>query len=442
MNLSNWGNYPRIDTNLVSCRSQAGLERELALTTTSIPRGLGRCYGDSALNDQTVLSCLRMDHMLSFDESSGLLVAEAGVSLSDILDIFLPRGWFLPVTPGTKFVTLGGAVASDVHGKNHHVAGSFCDHVSWMDMLTASGEVVRCSRDRNEDLFLATCGGMGLTGVILRVALALTRVQSAFIRQETVKTANLTEIMDCFEASTDWTYSVAWIDCLATGEAMGRSIMMRGEHATYGDLSGKRARRPLYLANKSLPAVPFNFPGFALNSLSVRAFNNLYYAKAKSGLHTSIVDANTFFYPLDAVPHWNRIYGSRGFTQYQFVLPLESSRQGLPTILKAISASGLGSFLAVLKLFGRQDGLLSFPMEGYTLALDFPITEKLFRLLPELDAMVNDFGGRLYLTKDARMDQAMFEKGYGHVLEEFRSIKRKWDPDNRFKSLQSQRIGV
>ena len=443
MKLANWGNYPRIDTNFRTFRNELGAQDILREADSLVARGLGRCYGDSALNASNVASTLAYDNILEFSQSDGRLVCQAGLSLATILDVFLPRGWFLPVTPGTKFVTVGGALASDVHGKNHHCKGSFSQHTDWIDVLTAGGEVVRCSETEHPDLFLATCGGMGLTGIILRACIRLAPVPSAFIRQETVKARNLEEIMAAFDESGHWTYSVAWIDCLQRGAMRGRSILMRGEHLEAAAVPAKFLAAPTTPPAKRRLTIPFSFPNVTLNNLSIKAFNALYYGKAPKGTDTSTVDCNTFFYPLDGILHWNRIYGSRGFTQYQFVLPRESGKAGLEAILGRIADSGQGSFLAVLKLFGPgNDRPLSFPMEGYTLALDFPITKRLFPLLKELDAMVVDHGGRLYLTKDVRMDADVFEAGYGKNADVFREAKAAWDPDARFTSLQSRRLNI
>lgn len=443
MLLTNWGNYPKVETTMLTPHDATNAEERVAHATQCIGRGLGRCYGDSACNASLVLSTLRLDKMLSFDEETGLLVTEAGVSLSDIIDAFLPRGWFLPVTPGTKFVTMGGAVASDVHGKNHHIAGTMGQHVAWMDVLTAEKGLVRCSPSEHADLFYATCGGHGLTGLVVCVALQLIRVPSAWIDQTCIKAANLQEIMDSFEANATSPYSVAWIDCLQTGKAMGRSILMCGNFAPPEILEAARRKQPYASARKKQLTVPFNFPALALNPLSVKLFNTLYYGKAPRGATQGIVSCNTFFYPLDAINCWNRIYGKRGFTQYQFVLPKEAGAEGLPKILHRIAKSGSGSFLAVLKLFGGQTvipGNISFPTEGYTLALDFPISSRLFPLLDQLDAMVLDYGGRHYLTKDARLAAATFRKGYGKLLDDFLAVKTAWDPQNKFTSTQAQRL--
>lgn len=446
MRVTNWGKYPVVEGELSAPKDAEAARSLLSGADHAIGRGMGRCYGDSALCEGgLMLSSRRLDKMLAFDAATGLLTAEAGVTLADILEVFGPRGWFLPVTPGTKFVSLGGAIASDVHGKNHHQAGCFGEHVSWLDLLTADGSVLRCSPTEHPGAFAATCGGHGLTGVVLRAAVRLTPMPSAYIRQETVKTANLAEIMDAFEQSGSWTYSVAWIDCAASGAGLGRSLLMRGEHALPDELPAKQRKSPLVLPGKLALGVPVDFPAFVLNPWSVKAFNTLYYGKAGAGTTHAVVSYDTFFYPLDAVNEWNRIYGKRGFTQHQFVIPKAAGREGLAKILSRIAASGLGSFLAVLKLFGAQThapGSIAFPMEGYTLALDFPIGPRLFPLLDDLDAMVLDYGGRLYLTKDSRMAPETFRRGYAGHLDAFLEVKERLDPNWRFQSHQAKRLGL
>lgn len=436
--VSNWGNYPQVDGKLYRVSDASQIERALNGEESLIARGLGRCYGDSSLAP-AMLSMPSYNRISDFDPESGRITCEAGVSIEDLLDIFVPRGWFPPVTPGTKYITIGGAIASDVHGKNHHVDGSFCHHVESMRLMRADGTVVVCSRDDEGELFETTCGGMGLTGVILDATFRLKPIDTAYISEETVLARNLDDIMNVFEGSTSWTYSVAWIDCLAKGENLGRSVMMRGEHASKDCLTADQRSEPLKPKRTMRLKVPFNLPSFTLNNLTVTAFNHLIYKKYKN--EQFIFDYNSFFYPLDSIDDWNRIYGRKGFTQYQCVLPRGESHKGMEKILTRISSSGMGSFLAVLKLFGEQSDFISFPMEGYTLALDFPITRELFPLLDELDRIVLDHGGRLYLTKDARMSPATFRAGYANS-EKFIERIAKYDPEHKIRSAQSDRLGV
>lgn len=431
--ITNWNNYPVVEASEISF----DYEKEIAakLSKTCIPHGNGRCYGDASLSTD-VVNTLRYDKVLAFDEVNGIITCQSGLLLSDLLQVIVPRGWFLPVTPGTKFITVGGAVASDVHGKNHHVDGSFSRHVVSMSVLTGTGETFVCSPSDNSDLFWATCGGMGLTGIILDVRFRLKRINTAYIRQKQIKARNLHEIMGLFEENVDATYSVAWIDCLKQGRNFGRSILMLGEHATVDEV---RTEKFLLPKEKALVTVPFHFPSFVLNGFTVKLFNTLYYAKNYRRVMDSVAHYDGFYYPLDSILGWNKIYGKKGFVQYQFVLPLATSKQGLVDIMTRINKRGTGSFLAVLKLFGDQDNLISFPMRGYTLALDFPIQSGLFEFLDELDKVVADYGGRIYLSKDARMKSEIFWKTYPHA-QEFKNILQKYDPDNRFVSQLSQRL--
>lgn len=431
MMLSGWGRYPVIDSELTTPRSLQSIAQHITQDQPVIARGNARSYGDSALAS-SMISTLACDHFIAFDEATGLLTCEAGVLLSDIIAAFLPRGWFLSVTPGTKLITVGGAIASDVHGKNHHNMGCFSACVECFDLLLADGSVVTCSRSQNSEVFHATCGGMGLTGVVLTASFYLKRVTSSHIQQTTIKTRNLTETLAAFERYAHETYSVAWIDCLAQGEQLGRSLLVVGDFAHDHDCA--------YEAKTGL-TILFDFPSFALNRWSVKAFNALYYGKVAEGISQQQVSVDQFFYPLDAIGQWNRIYGRLGFVQYQFILPKANSEQGLTEILQCITESGMGSFLAVLKLYGAQnDNWLSFPLEGYSLALDFKIQDGLFALLDTLDQLVLNYGGRIYLAKDARMSQAVFEQGYPKV-EAFRQLRQDLGADKVFQSHQSERLG-
>ncbi|QEH42396.1 FAD-binding oxidoreductase [Chitinophaga sp. XS-30] len=434
--LSNWGNYPVLTCEESSFSQEEQLKQYVDTHDHIIARGNGRCYGDASLGEHSV-STLRYDKALLFDVETGDFECQAGMTLDQVLEITVPKGWFLPVTPGTKFITVGGAVASDVHGKNHHAEGSFSNHIIRMDVLTGKG-LITCSRDNNSDLYWATCGGMGLTGIITSVRFRLKKIATAYIRQKQIKAENLDEILRLFDEHAHYTYSMAWIDCLQKGKAFGRSILIVGEHATPGELNHKQGRDPLVLPPKMKLTVPFNLPSFALNNFSVKAFNALYYGKNYKKVMEGVVPYEPFFYPLDAIHHWNRGYGRDGFVQYQFVLPIDR-KEGLTAILRAISDKGWGSFLAVLKVFGKQDDLISFPMEGYTLALDFPVRKGLFPFLDELDALVLQYGGRLYLTKDARMQQEVFWKSYPNAAK-FMDIVRTYNPGGKFRSVQSDRL--
>jgi decaprenylphospho-beta-D-ribofuranose 2-oxidase len=381
------------------------------------------------------------NHMLAFDPASGLLTVEAGVVLGDIIDVFLPRGWFPPVTPGTKFVTVGGMIAADVHGKNHHKHGSFGNFVAWIDLLGPDGTLRRCSPLENSTLFGWTIGGMGLTGIILRAAFQLQPVESGWIRMQTVAAPGLDQAMAAFEDAAEWTYSVAWIDCLAAGGNLGRSLLMLGEHARKDELDGARGSAPFATPARRKLRVPCNAPASALNRWSVNAFNAMYYRRGARKDGQTLVDWDTYFYPLDAILDWNRIYGRRGFAQFQCVLPLATSHDGLTKLLQAISASGQGSFLAVLKRFGKQESCFSFPMEGFTLALDFPLNPKSLALMERLDRITIAHGGRFYLAKDARMSAATFAESDGRVAD-FRALRQQQGLGEHFASAQSDRLSL
>lgn len=435
--LKNWGNYPIVDAH------QTFIENESDFFSSEVPssiiaRGLGRSYGDSSLSLSTY-EMRNNNYFLSLS-TEGVLECTGGVSLESIINFLSPKGWFLPVTPGTKFVTIGGAIASDVHGKNHHADGVFSDHIISFRIFTGS-KILECSRTNNSELFYASCGGMGLTGVIVTAKLKLLPIQSSFILQTQKRAANFEELMDLFESSENKKYTVAWIDCLAQGNSLGRGVMISGDHVSKDELVGtKMSHDPLRL-QKSLPAnIPFYFPSFVLCSESVYLFNQLYFNKPSSDLDNSFTTFNPFFYPLDFVSNWNKIYGVRGFVQYQFVVPLKTSKAAIQNILEKVSDKGIASFLAVLKLFGEaSEGYLSFPMRGYTLALDFPIVDGLFDFLEELDQVVLKAGGRLYLTKDARMSAQMFYSSYPNI-DKFKQVLQNYGCNKYFKSMQSDRL--
>ncbi|HKP31385.1 MAG TPA: FAD-binding oxidoreductase [Chitinophagaceae bacterium] len=436
-NIANWGNYPVMESDEKSFAFDEQLQQLVKSESSFIARGNGRCYGDASLAQITV-STLKYDKILSFDTTQGHFECQSGITLDQILDVIVPKGWFLPVTPGTKLITVGGAVASDVHGKNHHVDGCFSHHVLEMDVLTSNGKTITCSPTVNTDLFEATCGGMGLTGVITRVKFDLKKIETSYIKQKQIKAENLDEVIKLFDEYKDYTYSVAWIDCLKKGKQFGRSILFLGEHAKVNDLDAGKKNDPLKLPKKKQITFPFNLPSWVLNTFTVKIFNALYYGKNLKKEINNVVSYEPFFYPLDAILHWNRGYGKKGFVQYQFVLPLEA-KEGLIEILKEISDAGMGSFLAVLKIFGEQDSLISFPKEGYTLALDFPVREGLLEFLDKLDEIVLKYGGRLYMSKDARMKPSVLEAGYPR-LEQFKSIVKKYNGNNKFCSEQSERL--
>lgn len=441
MLIGGWGQYPKVNNRLTFFTEMDDLKTIVAGQDCLIARGMGRSYGDSALSNSTIISTQRFQRLLAFNNQTGILKCESGTTLSDILDVFVPKGWFLSVTPGTKFVSVGGAIASNVHGKNHHKVGSFASSIITFTLLLANGETVECSRSMNRELFYATLGGMGLTGFTLEVEIQLMPITSAYIQQKTIKCNSLDEVMRQFEQTSSWTYSVAWIDCLAKGESLGRSLLMLGEHVDTDSLPIELKLNPLQFPVRKKLTIPFSLPAFTLNKVTVNAFNSLYYGVRKDTAE-SLVDYDAFFYPLDAINHWNRIYGCQGFIQYQCAFPLATGYQAIKKILEYISLRGSGSFLAVLKLLGEEEDMLSFPQKGYTLALDFPMRKDLFSWLQGLDDITQAYDGRLYLAKDARMSQSFFEKTYDFKYQQFSRVRRKVDKNKKFQSLQSIRLGL
>jgi decaprenylphospho-beta-D-ribofuranose 2-oxidase len=402
MTQSGWGRYPVHSAEVFAPRTIGALADRVK-AGSMIARGNGRAYGDSAISLQNTVHMRHFNRLIAFDPATGQVVAEAGILLADIIHTFLPQGWFPAVTPGTKFVTLGGMIAADVHGKNHHIDGSFGSFVDWIDVMDAQGAVRRCSPQENTDLFAWTVGGMGLTGAILRAAFRLRPVETAWIKQTTLPAANLDAAITLLDQSVAAPYSVAWIDCLSQGNKLGRSLVMLGEHAAQTDLTAWQSQNSFATGATRPKTVPFNLPSGLLNSVTIRAFNTLYHWHGSRKTGTQLVDWDRYFYPLDAILGWNKIYGRKGFAQFQCVLPPDHARPGLQALLEAISCARAGSFLAVLKRFGAQQGRFSFPMPGYTLALDFPVNPRTLALMTQLDQLTLSHGGRFYLAKDSRM---------------------------------------
>jgi decaprenylphospho-beta-D-ribofuranose 2-oxidase len=437
--ISGWGRYPIIDTEIIDPRTVDAARQATAAADQAIARGNGRAYGDAAIGVRGTITTTRLNRMRAFDSDKGRATVEAGVLLSDLIATLLPRGFFPYVVPGTSFITIGGAIAADVHGKNHHCKGGFGQYVEQLVLALPTGETVCASREEHPDLFRATIGGMGLTGTILEATIRLRRVETGWIRQSTIVADNLAAAIAALDTSESATYSVAWIDCLARGASLGRSLIFLGEHAEQLDEAQLANRFPL---RKPPLSVPFDAPSFALNHWTVAAFNELYFrAGARKAAAPAFVPAYPYFFPLDALGHWNRIYGRRGFVQHQCVLPESNALSTLAEMLDRIAGRGGSSFLAVLKKLGDGSGVMSFPMRGYTLALDFPIESDLFSFLNELDELVVAAGGRLYLAKDARQSRATFEAGYP-ALSEFREIRRTIDPTGKLKSRLAERIGI
>ncbi|KYG64754.1 FAD-linked oxidase [Bdellovibrio bacteriovorus] len=428
-----WGFYPPAkDQSLIELKTRF---HPLPTSSQSIlPRGLGRSYGDSCLNNGgSLIDTHLLNHFIEWDHQNGVIRCEAGVSFDEILKLVVPKGWFLPVTPGTKFVTVGGAIANDVHGKNHHKSGNFGNHILCFELLRSSGERLICSRRENSDLFFATIGGLGLTGLITWAEFKLAPINSSWIVQEQIQFHSLAEFFQLsIESEKDYEFTVSWVDCVTPGKDV-RGIFIRGNQASPRQEANFKVH-----ADPGIKQIPFFFPEWSLNSVSVRAFNELYYRKNLSSTKTNVVHYEPFYYPLDAIHNWNRIYGRRGFLQYQCVVPYKNdSGKALEEIFSIFKKTQMGSFLAVLKTFGaiKSEGLLSFPREGVTLALDFAKHGiELLETLELCDKIVRSVGGAVYPAKDARMTAESFHSFFPRA-EEF---KKHIDP--QFSSSFWRRI--
>jgi decaprenylphospho-beta-D-ribofuranose 2-oxidase len=439
--LSGWGLYPRSRCHLVEPDSLTDVERSIDPRGT-IPRGVGRSYGDAALNrDKLVLGMRRLDRFISFDASTGILICEGGVTLSRIIRSFAPRGWFPMITPGTQHVTVGGCIANDIHGKGHHAQGSFATSVVSMRVLGADGSISTLNRSENSDVFWASFGGMGLLGVVVEATLKLRAIETTFYKQRAIVVNDLEEMLDAFDANDSlYPYSVAYIDPIAKGKDLGRGVLTVGDHARLEDLPLRLSKHPLHTSGDQLVSVPFELPQATLNALTARLVNVAIKQVLAHG--APIAHYEKFFFPLDAIGHWNRGYGKSGFTQYQFVIPLTDGRRVMRDILSTIVSSGSMPFLNILKRMGRASGgHLSFPIEGYTFAIDFPIRPDTAALTKRLDAMVREASGRIYLGKDAFVDAETFRAMYPR-LDEWLSIKRRCDPNNVFVSDLARRVGL
>jgi decaprenylphospho-beta-D-ribofuranose 2-oxidase len=438
--LSGWGLTP-VCLTFTEAVSEINLPTSCSSTNSLIPRGLGRGYGDCAINGFGVTAVTTGLQKFLLDGS--VLIAEAGVSIDNILRQIVPLGFFVPVTPGTKYVTIGGAIAADVHGKNHHKDGSFGSFVQELDLQIADGTVQTISPSSNPSLFWATIGGMGLTGVILSAKIQLLPIETSKISSTNIMCRNIDVLMDEMIRADEFAkYSVAWVDTLARGKHLGRSILSVGDHATEKDLSKRLRKRPLKYSSKQLVTFPDLEVNGLLNRFTVRLFNNLWFHKARLSKKKKTVSLDSFFYPLDMIGNWNRMYGGEGFIQYQISIP-DTSSHLIRLILETFSEHRIPSFLSVLKRFGSQgNGTLSFPSKGWTLAVDIPAgIEGLGELLDYLDEKVADAGGRIYFAKDSRMNPVFVEKMYP-LLNEFRKIKQEIDPKNLFQSNLSRRLGL
>lgn len=439
--LSGWGGYPRGRVSLFAPETISDVVPPAEESV--IARGQGRSYGDAAISTTgLVMLSERLNRVVCFDEKSGLLQAEAGITIADLLDTFVPKGWFPSVVPGTKFVSVGGCVAADIHGKNHHRAGTFGQYITDLEIVSAHRARVHCTPDDGAELFWATVGGMGLTGIITQVTLKLSPIESPYMVVQHHRGKDLDASLSMLEGeSWDDDYTVAWIDCVA-GRSLGRSVLIRGHHAKLSDLP-RRLQEITDNREKRQFKLRFGFPSWALNRFTMAAFNETFYGWQGRRKEAFIDTFDRFFFPLDRIENWNRMYGKKGFVQYQCVLPLAQSQPGLQALMEELIRSRRSSFLSVLKRFGPAgSGLLSFPMEGYTLTLDFPIRDEgLFPFLDRLDDTVLKYGGRVYLAKDARMRPETFRAMYPRFAE-WQRIKSRIDPENRFDSDLARRLEI
>ncbi len=431
--ISGWGRHPRVDATVQRPATLSALSEALRSAPRPVlARGLARSYGDASLASH-VFDLTGFDCFAEFDHQAGTLECGAGVSLDTVLGLTVPHGWFPAVTPGTARVTIGGAIAADVHGKNHHRVGSFCDHLEHITLMTADGSIERCSLTHNPELFRATAGGMGLTGIIVSARLRLIPVASAFMHETIHRSGDLRDTMAQLEAHGDAPYAVAWLDALAGGRQRGRGLIMLAEHADNGDFTPS-ARRTRSLA--------IDAPQALLNRPCLRAFNALNFRTVPAAGRTRLSHYRDYFYPLDKLDNWNRLYGRRGLLQFQCLVPHAAASAALSAMFDALAASGVTAPLAVLKTFGAgNDNYLSFPSPGYTLALDVPRSAAALSLVQRLNAIATESGGRVYLAKDACLDGAQFRRAYP-AWEQFETVRARYGAGGRFASLQSARLGL
>jgi decaprenylphospho-beta-D-ribofuranose 2-oxidase len=418
--LTNWGNFPAHDTQLLSPQSSDAMRSIVQNTPQLIARGNGRSYGDASLGDVAV-STLQLNKIIHFDAEKGTIECQSGVLLRDILQIIIPKGWFLAVTPGTKFITIGGAIASDVHGKNHPNAGCFSQHLIGFDLMLSDGEIVHCTKSKNADFFWQTCGGMGWTGVILSASFQLKKIKSTKVIQKTTQKEDFEGLFNSFEAEQNSEHCAAWIDGFITGRYLGRGILYAADHA-------ENTSKQLVFKEKKGLNIPTFFPSFLLNNLTMPLQNEIIYQK--NGTDTDQIELDEYFYPLDGLKNWNRLYGSHGFIQYQFCLPTKNAFDGIKNAFELLHKERIYPYLAVMKRHGNRpkEAINSFPIEGYSLALDFPVKYKTFEMARKLDDLVWKNNGKIYLAKDACSASKMSR------------INPNTFGDPKFESIQKKRI--
>ena len=432
MIIHGWGNYSKLDSKVFFPENLKQLKLDISQTKSLIGRGLGRSYGDSA-NNKYVIQTSNLKKIINFDIKKGIIECETGITICELNQLTIKEGWFITVTPGSSYVTLGGALASDIHGKNHHLEGTFSKHVLSAKLILANGEIIEISNNENSDLFKATCGGMGLTGIIYSVKLKLKSISSSNIIQTTIKTKSLEETLEQFEINKDSEYSVAWIDCTCSLKKWGRGLLFLGKHQSNNTLTYQK---------RKIINFPINIFSNFLNSFSIKIFNFLYYHKNFKKKKTNILNINDYFYPLDSINKWNLLYGRNGFVQYQFVIPLEHSVDVINKIFHKIYESKHVPYLTTLKKFGhKNENYLSFPMQGITVAFDFKASSNIKNLIETLDKIVLNYKGRVYLTKDTLMEKEVFRKFYIN-WEKFENVRDKYGAIGKFFSNQSIRLGL
>jgi FAD/FMN-containing dehydrogenase len=432
MKIYGWGRYSVFDAEVLKPKNIKDVQKIIKRNKKVIARGLGRSYGDSANND-VVIETNYLNNFITFDSENGIITCESGVSIQEVNRLIIPKGWFMPVTPGTSYVTIGGAIASDVHGKNHHCEGTLSQHILSIKLMLGDGDILTISNNINSDLFKATCGGMGLTGIIISATIKLRSIHSSQIKNTIIKANCLEEVCDQFERNFYSPYSVAWIDCLSKGKNLGRSLLFLGEHIKKGELKRN---------SEAQKYIPTKICSLFLNKYLIKIFNNVYYYKNFKKKNITQLSLKEYFYPLDSFLNWNQLYGKKGFIQYQFVVPKKNGIKILKEILKIISEHNQTPFLGVLKIFGSQnENYLSFPQEGYTLALDFKVNQDLLRLISVLDKKIINNSGRIYLTKDTLMNKETFRSCYPK-WNLFEKVRAKYKAIGKFSSHQSIRLGL
>jgi len=430
--ISGWGNNISVKTNVTYPNNLLQLQQNLK--NNCVARGLGRSYGDSSINKKKTIITTNLNKIILFDKTNGILEAESGASIEQILEIIVKEGWFLPVTPGSKQITLGGMIASNVHGKNHHKVGNFSNFILGLKVVNHKKKIIECSKKKNNSLFKYTIGGMGLTGIIYSCKIKLRKIKSDVIYEEKIKNYNLKETLKSINASKNWEFNVAWIDTSSNIKVLGRSILTRGYFLK------KRKREFFFSKDKySIKSLPNIFPSFLMNSFIIKLLNFIYFLSSKSQKKKTSI--NNFFYPLDKVSKWNHLYGRKGFISYQCCVPLKNSYRSIFQILKILKENRAYSFVSVLKSMRNEKTLLSFGQKGFTLVFDFPIYKNIFKVLSQIDDVVLEYKGKIYLTKDSRIKQ----KNFYRINKEFKNkgfINFRKKMNYFFKSIQSERLGI